>query len=117
MKKLTNALEIYKLPFHVSGPYIFSSNGVMALTSVNDDCEFMERVCCELNEEYLGLARWENVESKGQYILADGKPILIIRGWGHLTGCGALNLPSEEAAKIQDDFRDWIISKLRRIIQ
>lgn len=37
------------------------------------------------------------------------KKLLRIRGWGHLTGCGGLNLDAEVAAKIQDDFGDWII--------
>lgn len=32
----------------------------------------------------------------------DGFPIADLRGWGHLTGTGSLNLPPEEAAKIQD---------------
>lgn len=42
--------------------------------------------------------------------------IIRIRGWGHLTGCGALNLPSEKAAKIQDDFGEWIVKKLKQEI-
>lgn len=29
---------------------------------------------------------------------------------------GALNLPSEEAAKIQDDFGEWIMKKLKQEI-
>lgn len=39
-----------------------------------------------------------------------------IRGWGHLTGCGALNLPPEEAIEIQDDFGEWIVKKLKQEI-
>lgn len=39
---------------------------------------------------------------------------MLIRGWGHLTGCGALNLPDHEAAKIQDDFGEWIVKKLKQ---
>lgn len=30
--------------------------------------------------------------------------VIDIRGWGHLTGRGGLNLPHEEAMKIQDAF-------------
>ena len=39
-------------------------------------------------------------------ISINGVNIMRIRGWGHLTGCGALNLSEKEAAKIQDDFRE-----------
>ena len=40
------------------------------------------------------------------------KPVMMIRGWGHLTGCGALNLPDDVAAKIQDDFGNFIVETL-----
>jgi hypothetical protein len=46
-------------------------------------------------------------------IYIDNKPKLIIRGWGMLVGVGAYNLPRKEAANIQDEFRDYIISKLK----
>lgn len=38
---------------------------------------------------------------------------LVVRGWGYLTGVGGLNLPEEEAAKIQDEFSDWIYEILK----
>ena len=47
------------------------------------------------------------------YIKLDGQPMLLLRGWGHLTGCGALNLPPDQAAKIQDDFANWVVNKLK----
>lgn len=45
-------------------------------------------------------------------ICINDEQFIRIRGWGNLTGVGAHNLPAEKAAKIQDDFRDWIISML-----
>jgi hypothetical protein len=45
-------------------------------------------------------------------ILNNDAEFIIIRGWGNLTGVGANNFPAEKAAKIQDDFRDWLIRKL-----
>lgn len=45
-------------------------------------------------------------------IKMDDEPCMCIRGWGELTGTGALHLPSDQAAKIQDDFRDYIINRL-----
>jgi len=38
--------------------------------------------------------------------------IAMVRGWGHLTGTGALNLDPEVAADIQDGFFNWVCDKL-----
>lgn len=43
-------------------------------------------------------------------ICMNGIPCIDIRGFGDLIGCCKLSY--EEAAKIQNDFRDWIIEKL-----
>ena len=40
--------------------------------------------------------------------------IMLIRGWGYLIGAGGLNLPAEEAVKIQDDFGNWIVETLSK---
>lgn len=42
-------------------------------------------------------------------IMLKGRPFILIRGWGNLTGTGAHNFPVEKAAKIQDDLADWIV--------
>lgn len=38
--------------------------------------------------------------------------VIMIRGWGHLTGIGGLHLTDKEACKIQDDFAKWICETL-----
>ena len=43
------------------------------------------------------------------------KHIMLIRGWGHLTGTGGLHLKDEDAAKIQDDFGQYIVETLNDI--
>lgn len=40
------------------------------------------------------------------------KHIMMIRGWGHLTGTGGLNLSNEEATHIQDEFGKYIVEVL-----
>ena len=45
-------------------------------------------------------------------IKIDGKILLLVRGWGHLTSPGGLNLPSETAAFLQDAFAEHIVNKL-----
>ena len=39
-------------------------------------------------------------------------PILLIRGWGMLTGVGGYNLDPNVAAQIQDDFAEFILKQL-----
>ena len=39
--------------------------------------------------------------------------LITIRGWGNLTGVGAHNFPAEKAEKIQDDFVQYLLYKLK----
>jgi len=41
-----------------------------------------------------------------------GRALLMLRGWGYLTGIGGLKLSDKEAAHIQDTFGAYILSKL-----
>ncbi len=38
----------------------------------------------------------------------------LIRGWGELISTGGQNLDMKEAAKIQDEFTDWIYNTLKQ---
>jgi len=40
--------------------------------------------------------------------------VFLIRGWGHLTGIGGLHLPQEEAARLQDEFEQYIVETLNK---
>ena len=42
------------------------------------------------------------------------KHIMLIRGWGHLTGTCGLHLKDDDAAKIQDDFGQYIVETLNK---
>lgn len=48
---------------------------------------------------------------EGEHIGREMK-ILVVRGWGMLTGVGGYNLPYEEAARIQDEFTEHILKCL-----
>jgi hypothetical protein len=54
--------------------------------------------------------KFEHIE--GKIIDNSGEPLLLIRGWGNLTGIGGHNLSPEEAANIQDTFAQYIVEKL-----
>ena len=53
------------------------------------------------------VCRVEEGENAGNEI-----KILLVRGWGMLTGVGGYNLPYEEAARIQDEFTEHILKCL-----
>lgn len=114
-----NWQDVYKLPLHNLGPVkAFSSNSIMAydyldwkqpqeyydhiVAIINGDID-SNSICQCINEGCIIF----KVNPNGSKI-----PILRIRGWGHLTGVGGLHLPSEEAAKIQDSFTNYIVERL-----
>lgn len=103
------ALEIYKPPFRISEPYIFSL-AFMILTRNN---ELIRNICDTLSNEDTHLNLGNITYANDVFIQKDNENILLLRGWGHLTGGGALNLPDKEAIQIQNEFRDWVISKLK----
>jgi hypothetical protein len=52
---------------------------------------------------------------EGGYILTNkDQKVILIRGWGNLTGVGGHNLPPEEAANIQDTFAEFIVEQLNK---
>lgn len=110
--------EIYKPPFHeVFNPWVSNEKGVHCfnfIAPMHD--ETRKRILDILNGESKQAVKCE-VEYHGDgKVSMKGIVIMRIRGWGHLTGCSALNLPPEEAAKIQDDFGEWIVKKLKQEI-
>lgn len=56
----------------------------------------------------------EGIEIHSENPIFKGEPVLLIRGWGYLTGIGGLHLPQEEAIKIQDEFGDYIVEQLNK---
>ena len=56
----------------------------------------------------------EGIEIYSDNPIFEGEPVLLIRGWGYLTGPGGLHLPQEEAIRIQDEFGDYIIEQLNK---
>ena len=50
------------------------------------------------------------------YVEKEGKdkPLIMIRGWGNLTGIGGYNLNGEYAGKIQDTLAEYIVERLSK---
>lgn len=53
-------------------------------------------------------------KTDGQVKDQNGKPALMIRGWGYLTGVGSLNLSTEEAVNIQNSLAEYIVNQLNK---
>lgn len=110
--------EVYKLPLQVDRycpDYIYTSNEVMALTMYNDEDKDYYLITDIINGNVKSEIKNKITYDKNNaIILFDEVPKIMIRGWGHLTGTGALNLSEEDAIKIQDDFAKFIIEKLTK---
>lgn len=105
--------EAYQLPFHNSYGTIFSSNHVMTFnvkSKLSD--ETIDRLLAILNGTSKEVVTKSNVTHKDGIVYFNENEVFLIRGWGHLTGCGALNLSPEIAASIQYEFAEWVVSKL-----
>ena len=105
--------DVYQLPLHLDpyGSYAWSANDTMSLMfEDNLSDEFRQEVVdCINGKNYVDTEGWTydvvDFYFKGEYMFC-------VRGWGHLTGTGALNLPEHEAERIQDGFIKHIAERL-----
>lgn len=116
MTNLYSFKEYYKLPLHLYpepyNSYAWTSESMMALMF---NSRLKRRQCEKIVNIINGdsLEKIPNLERKVNEFFYDGILLFQIRGWGSLTGTGGYNLPIEKAAKIQDEFSDYIFSKLK----
>ena len=111
--------DIWKLPLKKISDdidYVYSSNEVLALSFFRDewsldDNAIINKIVDIINGDIESdfLPEWQ---AKGCDISYQGTYAFCVRGWGHLTGCGALHLPEDTAVKIQDGFISYILSRL-----
>ena len=126
---MENFKKYYKLPLKAYDHdlnYIWTDDTEMALNYLDDDLkidtdsEFKKAINDRDN-----LVRMINGGIPGKFkdveidkhdpgvIIIEGVPRLMIRGWGMLTSQNHFNLSNNQAADIQDQFRDYIIDQLR----
>lgn len=108
--------DVYKKPFRVDeyASFVWSSNGVMTFSGYDHaNLPFMKRVCKVLNGEIRAdFPHKFKVAKNNTAILYNGELVFLVRGWGHLTGFGGLNLNPQLAANIQDEFIKHVIKTL-----
>jgi len=97
--------------------YIWDSKGHMCFTYLDDDEQKYRRIIGLLNGE--DEKPFVGVGSDGSHIAVtddrtetETKPCLLVRGWGYLTGIGALNLDHETAGNLQHELMEYCMNKL-----
>lgn len=113
-----NFKDVYKLPLiaDVNGCFIWTDNSVMAFTRLfEDNYDFAKYLVGRINGTIEADDNLRPFRVVGGVIQdSTGKNLLLVRGWGHLVGLGALHLPEEEAARIQDEFLEYCVNQLNK---
>lgn len=106
--------KYYQPPFHYDGySYVWSFNDTMTLMFVNTPKEEVAKILRAINGEKEH--KIEGLTHEGVDFFLNGIYIFCVRGWGFLTGRGAMNLPIEKAEKIQDSFVEYVYKTLSPI--
>ena len=105
--------EVYQLPLEDQHGWIYDQKGNFVFQFLIDN-EEMEKKLLDVINGKKNLTNLDLVfkHEQGQVVDKSGLPIILIRGWGNLTGTGAMNLSVEEASNIQDTFADFIVERL-----
>ena len=107
--------DVYKLPLHADCccSYAWTPDETMVLDFELDvDMKVREEIIAIINKEKESSTKGKwHVEDAIDFFL-DDVYMFCVRGWGHLTGTGAMHLPEESAARIQDEFVKYILDRL-----
>lgn len=102
--------DVYTKPFikDPNGSYVWDSKNRMTFMCLTYNDLFIQELVDKLN----GSSKIQyNASFKEGVIYIDDKPMLAVRGWGRLNA--VLKLSPEKAAKIQDDFCEWVVKTLK----
>lgn len=112
---MKNYLDIYELPFHMNPgiDWVYDKKNQFAFQFQIDDDEKNKKMLDVINST----GNFENKDLKFSYsrgcIFANGDiEVILIRGWGNLTGSGGHNLSSDEASNVQDTLANFILDRL-----
>ena len=112
--------KFFRLPFELNPFYSYSV--LCQPNKENWKVTAFNWICTISDEEKLELVKKMNGEASKiskdfftwEYpkIYRRGIPILIVRGWGMLTGTGGFRLSAEEAKKVQENLLQYVTDKL-----
>lgn len=111
--------DYYKFPLEMDPVYVRTADGQMAFNWLCPDNEILRQdVLDKINgDEHLGMTQrtWSVQPGRlGRVICCDDVPVLLPRGWGMLRGIGGYNLDEETAARIQDEFIEYVVEQLNK---
>lgn len=122
-KKIRSFRDVWSFPLNYDGlGKTWSLVDEMAFDFENENTAIREAfkyvlVDC-LNDEFVDSPLDKNtvlIYSEGDIFLNsvdDKNRLLSIRGWGHMTGIGGLQLTAKRAADLQEEFAQFIIKRL-----
>lgn len=103
-------MKYFSLPCRDSGLYIFDANSNMMFSwLVKMKPEQKEKLIEAINGEITLTIK--DVKKDDLHIIINDTPILLVRGWGYLTG--KLGLSEEEAIKEQEELLEYVEKKLK----
>lgn len=105
--------DVYQLPLEESYNWIYDQKRNFVFQFMINDKKTEQKILDVIN----GKENFKNFHlsffhEKGVIQDHKGQKIILIRGWGNLTGSSAMNLSEKEAANIQDTFADFIVERL-----
>ncbi len=111
--------KVYDLPLSLDecSSYAWTKSGVMAIqfNGLKDRLN-RQRVVDSINSMPINSMsdyRMKSISHKGCDFYIGDTYVFCVRGWGHLTGSGALGLPEEKALEIQDGFIAHVLKSLQ----
>lgn len=102
----------YKLPFSAcpGNVYIRDAAGHVVFNWLSRDEVLLGDLIQAINTE--SILDLPGITSDDECIYLEGKPILLVRGWGYLTGCGGLGLCPEDAKAVQTEVLEYVKERL-----
>ena len=111
------ATPVWRIGTPGDGTYILCFDWEdLSFTDKYEPTEIQELWLKKINGEDVVLPSKHEFTASNNYpciVECDGEPIICVRGWGML--CSSYKLSEEKAAKIQDEFRDFIINRLNSL--
>ena len=111
--------EVYTPPFKSSMNWMYatSSNGTTTFTAFDETSKlFLSLIVRILNGEKFAMKFYKDevtIKDNTKIVIErkrGKKGIILVRGWGRMIG--GMGLKPKEAAKIQDDFINWVVESI-----
>lgn len=117
MDKELTFKDFYKTPFKrsMNGLYVKSDNNIATFIGGSENADIhLNNIVEILNGNKFAYKYDKNDVSivDKTKIVINQKEIIIVRGWGSLIGCNGFGLKPKEAAKVQDDFIQWVVDMI-----